>query len=198
MSRPRSSVPNQCCADGALRTSVQLVAMGSYGESSGAKIASTMNVAMITSPTTAPLRRSSRRSALRAGLSNSSEALIGIAPTMASLMRSIPQPWIDEDIGDIGNQVQRNVDGRGHQHHALHHGIVAVENGIDDQLPKPGNRKYLLRQHGAGQERAEFERGQGDHRRQRVAHGMLENDRAFGKTLGASGPNVVTLKHLQH
>src|SRR5690242_14353596 len=137
MSRPRSSVPNQCCIEGGLRTSVQLVAMGSYGESRGANTASTMNIAITTSPTTAPLRRSSRRSARLAGLSSFSEAVIGMEPRTASLMLSIPQPWIDENIGDIGNEVQRNVDGSGHQHDALHHGVVAIENGIDDQLSEP-------------------------------------------------------------
>ena len=38
-SRPFSSVPIQCASDGALRIAVQLVAIGSYGAISGAKIA---------------------------------------------------------------------------------------------------------------------------------------------------------------
>ena len=40
MSRPRSSVPSQCAADGALRMAVKLVCSGSYGVTSGARMAS--------------------------------------------------------------------------------------------------------------------------------------------------------------
>ena len=57
---------------------------------------------------------------------------------------STPQPRVDEDIGDIGNQVERDVDGRGHQNDTLHHGIIAVEHGIDDQLAKAGDRENLF------------------------------------------------------
>ena len=39
MSRPTSSVPNQCVPVGALRIALQLASMGSNGEMSGAKIA---------------------------------------------------------------------------------------------------------------------------------------------------------------
>src|ERR1700741_392584 len=135
ISRPRSSVPNQCCAEGALRTSDQLVAMGSKGGAKGANTAITMKAAITASPTTAPLRLNSRRSARRAGLSSSSE-ITGRAPMTASVMLSSPQPRVDEDVGDVGNQVERDVDRSRRQHHALHHGVVAVEYGIDDQLAK--------------------------------------------------------------
>src|ERR1044071_8626207 len=39
-SRPSSSVPNGCAAEGGLRTAAQLVATGSYGETNGAASAS--------------------------------------------------------------------------------------------------------------------------------------------------------------
>src|ERR1700733_4472789 len=111
-----------------------------------------MKVAITTSPTTAPLRANSRRSARRAGLSSSSETM-GIAPSVVSVMRSGPQPRIDQDIGDIGNQVQRDVDGRRHQHHALHDRVIAIEYGIHDQLAEAGYRENLFGQHRARQQR---------------------------------------------
>src|SRR6202165_868635 len=103
-----------------------------------------MNGAITTMPTTAPLRCNRRRSARRAGLSSSSGAAMGIAPSAASVMRLTPQPWIDQDIGDIGDQVQRDVDGRRHQHDALQDGIIAIEHGIDDQLAESRNREDML------------------------------------------------------
>ena len=121
-----------------------------------------------------------------------------MAPSAASVMGYALSRGIDEDIGDVGDQVQRDVDRRRHQHDALHDGVVAVEHGIDDQLAEARNRKNLLGQHRARQQRAEFERAQRDDRRQRVAHGVLEDDRAFGKALGAGGADVIAFQHLQH
>src|ERR1700755_2706482 len=107
-----------------------------------------MNAAITASPTTAPLRLNSRCSARWAGLSSSSDAT-GRAPTTASVMSSSPQPRVDEDIGDVGDQVERDVDRRRGQHYALHHGVVTVEHGVDDELAESWNGENLLGQHGA-------------------------------------------------
>src|SRR3954451_16964166 len=111
----------------------------------------TINVAMTTRPTTAPLRWNNRRNARRAGLSKASESVIGTAPIAVSVMRSCPQPWIDEDIGDIGDQVQGDVNGRRYQHDGVHDRITAVEHGIGAELAETRCRKHLLGQHPARQ-----------------------------------------------
>ncbi len=67
-SRPFWSVPIQCAQDGALRIAVQLVAIGSYGATSGANTATSTTKTITTSPNTASLRPRNRRSASRAGL----------------------------------------------------------------------------------------------------------------------------------
>ena len=41
---------------------------------------------------------------------------------------------------------------RGAEHHALDDAIVAVEDGIDDQLAEAGDGEDLLGQHGAGEQ----------------------------------------------
>src|SRR5262245_61511241 len=106
----------------------------------------TTKAAITASPATAPLRLNSRRNARRAGLSSSSDTT-GRAPTTASVMSSSSQPGVDEDIGDVGDQVERDVDRCRRQDHALYHGIVAIEHGIDDELAEAGNRENLLGQH---------------------------------------------------
>ena len=73
-SRPTSSVPNQCAADGALRTADQLVASGSYGATQGASSASSATSTSTTAPNTAVGRASSVRSASRQGPSPASTA----------------------------------------------------------------------------------------------------------------------------
>src|SRR6185312_8557203 len=127
MSRPSSSVPNQCKADGALRTLVQLCATGSYGVTRGAKIASRMNSTITARPNTAPLRRNSRRVRRRHGVSIVAALASGMRSMVASAMRSAAQPWIDQDVGDIGEQIERDVDRRRDQHDALHDRVVAIE-----------------------------------------------------------------------
>ncbi|CAH0326539.1 hypothetical protein SRABI106_04690 [Rahnella aquatilis] len=49
-SRPTSSVPNQCSAEGACKRSVRLMAFGSCGTSHGEKIMMKSTISMIASP----------------------------------------------------------------------------------------------------------------------------------------------------
>src|SRR4051794_22087046 len=120
---------------------------------------------MTASPTKAPLRLKSRRSARRAGLSSSWTSALAKAPSVASVMASCPQSRIDKDVGDIGDQIERDIDRCRNQHHALDDRVVAIEDGIDNQLTEAWNRKYLLSQHRAGEQRAQFECAQGDYGR---------------------------------
>ena len=66
-SRPMSSVPNQCTADGAWRIALQLVSMGSKGAIHGAPSAMTTNAATTTRPKSALGRRASFSQARRHG-----------------------------------------------------------------------------------------------------------------------------------
>jgi hypothetical protein len=49
-----------------------------------------------------------------------------------------------------------------------------------------------------GQQGAEVERQQGDHRRHGVAQGVLQHHAAFGEALGARRADVVGAHRLQH
>jgi hypothetical protein len=60
MSRPSSSVPNQCAAEGALSRAASSMCAGFCGASHGAKMANTVNITMSTIPAAASgLRRAS-------------------------------------------------------------------------------------------------------------------------------------------
>ncbi len=92
-SRPISSVPNQYCALGALRTALQLVATGSYGAMYGAKTAITTKKITTTRPSIAPRRRTRRRQARWPGVAprgmttGGRTALIGRQPLSRGLTR---------------------------------------------------------------------------------------------------------------
>src|SRR6476646_7318271 len=197
VSRPRSSVPNQWDADGGWRTEVQLCAIASYGLNNGAKTASAIKNATMTSPKTALLRRKSRRTARRSGVSGTSFAAINLLLTAMSAM-SRTQSRIDEDVGDVGKQIEHDVDRRRDEYDALYHRVVAIEDGVDDQLAEARNRENLFREHCTRQERPEFKRAERDDGGQRVAHGMLEDDRAFVEAFCARRPHVIAFEDLQH
>src|SRR5271165_1442826 len=134
-SRPTSSVPNQCASEGALRTVAQLCAVGSYGAMTGASKARSANSTMSSSPKTAALRMNRRRTARTRGLSAFSVRAVrnrSSSPVVSPM--SGPQPRIDQNAGDVGQQIEHDVDRRRHQDDALDDGIIAVEHGIDDQL----------------------------------------------------------------
>src|SRR5438105_6031124 len=127
---------------------------------------------MTISPKTAPLRRASRRSARRVGVSirASRRSAVNAGEYVASAI-STPQPWIDEDVKDIGDEIERDVCGGSYQNDSLHDRIVAIEHRVDDELAETRNCEDLLGQHRPREQRAELERAERDHRGERVAHG---------------------------
>src|SRR5690349_13130569 len=129
-SRPISSVPNQCADDGALRIALQLVASGSCGESQGAKIATTRKNTITASAITAMRRRSKRRNARAPGL----DSRTGTASMASVAMPSAAQARIHEVVRDVREQIEGDVCGGREQHHALHHGVITIEHGVDDEL----------------------------------------------------------------
>ena len=134
-SRPISSVPNQCAALGALRIALQLVAIGSCGAIQRREAArarrrparppSAEHRAAPAQQAAPRARRCRRR--LRSACSKRHHAAIS------------PQPRIDHEVGQVGEQVEHDVGRRGDQHHALHHRVVAVEHRVDDQLAEAGD-----------------------------------------------------------
>ena len=68
MSRPSSSVPSQCAAEGPERRSGRLIAAGSWGAIQGAKMASTVKITTRTIPAAASgFRPMARRKRCAAG-----------------------------------------------------------------------------------------------------------------------------------
>src|SRR5690606_34980219 len=63
MSRPNSSVPNQCSADGGRSRTLRFWASGAYGASRGARAARRASTTTRTRPTTAARLRTKRRTA---------------------------------------------------------------------------------------------------------------------------------------
>src|ERR1700730_2461122 len=85
-----------------------------------------------TAPTMAPRRLTRRRTARRQGCdSGVAAALVSIGTSEAL---SGTQARVDEEIGEVGEQIEQDIRRRGEEHDALHHGVIAVEHGVDDEL----------------------------------------------------------------
>src|SRR5438477_5678187 len=150
-----------------------------------------------TAPTMAPRRLTSRRTARRQGCDCGVPAAV-VSMAVAVIASSRAQARVDEEIGEVGEKVEEDIGGRGEEDDALHHGIVAVEHGIDDKLAEPGNGEDLLRQDGAGEQLAELERTERDDRDERIAQPVLQDDDALVEALGARRADIVGAHHLQH
>ena len=132
-SRPISSVPNQCAADGALRIALQLVASGSYGATTGASNAThhdehdhheaDRRAAPAQEP---PQRMRARRHAERVGRRGQ-----GVVARRHHCTRIC---GLTTTYAMSASEVQHDVRRRGEQHDALHDRVVAIEHGVDDQL----------------------------------------------------------------
>src|SRR5437870_3000569 len=134
-SRPRSSVPNGCASEGALRIWLQSVRAGSLVAIHGAPSAMTTKIATTIAPTTAAGRwratRQRRHHAPACGLAASAASgsdtadvavLSGIGGAPADA-----DAWVQDRVGDVHQQVDEHVRRRREQHHALHDRIVARE-----------------------------------------------------------------------
>src|SRR5438046_8861232 len=95
-----------------------------------------------------------------------------------------PEPRIDQHVGDISEQVEKDVGRGGDQGDPLNYGVVAIEHAVDDQLAEAGDREDLLGQDRAGEQRAALERAERNTSGQRIANGALGDDDGFGETRG--------------
>src|SRR5215467_5731009 len=147
-SRPYWSLPRTKRAPGGWSDSRGAVLIGSRGLSHGAAAAIEASKDRITRPRTAPRCRVRRRS----------------APGRLAESDS----GIDVGIGDVDQHVDQHV-GRGdEQHGALHERKGLGEDAADDEAAETGAAEDGLDDHGAGQEIAELQAEDRDHRDERI------------------------------
>src|SRR5690242_15206062 len=110
--------------------------VGLYEESTPASRAAAMKTSRMRAPATT-LRLPSRRRSHRGRMDGDAA---GAAATRTSTVASvIADARVDERVEEIHAEVDEHVGGGGDEDHALHHGIVAPEDGRDDQATQPGN-----------------------------------------------------------
>src|SRR5947208_16525379 len=180
-SRPNRSVPNGWRGLGPWNTWAASIAVGENGATSAAK-----------SPTTT-MRRSAAHAATKSGLRASERG--GAAPVPGS---AAPETGIENRIEEIHDEVQDHEGGREQQNHALDHGVVTLEDRVEEKPPDAGQRKDVLDDDDAAHDVAELGAGDRDDGDQRVAERVVEGHPALGQPLGAGRADVLASEDVEH
>src|SRR5882724_11873041 len=188
-SRPRWSVPRRCARPsapsrvGGLRRARSDCRSGSW-TTQGATTASTARKATTPSPSRMShgMRRPRGRVFCIAAKASSAGAGAGI----------------EEAIEKIDGEVDDDEHHRGEEDRALHHGIVAIVDGLHGEPANAGPGKDGLRHHRPPQERTPMERGGGANRTGGVTEGVLGHHDHLAEPLGSRRADVVGAEHLEH
>src|SRR5215470_8411463 len=160
MSRPNSSVPRMWMALGGLSREAGDSRVGLYEESTPARSAAAMKTSRMSAPATT-LRLASRRRSQRGRVDGATADAAGTrTSTVASV---IADARVDERVEQIHAQVDEDVGGGDDEHHPLHHGIVAAENGRDDESAQARDVEDDLRHDGASDQDGRGDADHGDH-----------------------------------
>src|SRR5215475_7852494 len=111
---------------------------------------------------------------------------------------AVADAGVEVSIGDVGEEIDQHEGGGDDEQRALHHGIVAREDALDDQPSHSGQREDRLGEHGAAQVVAELEAEDGENRDHGVAEGMPIDDEPIRDALGARRAHVILAQHLEH
>src|SRR6187431_1984347 len=147
-SRPSSSVPSRCSAEGSCRRSLTAVSFGSKPLNGPASSdTATTQARAIAAPSTIR-RRNSLRSTSGTPSGRRGTGFSGplTAPawggrdcwSLRGAVTSVLHPWIDHRVQEVDGEVDDHVDYRHHQQRALDHRVVAPDHRTDHQVADAG------------------------------------------------------------
>src|SRR5216684_2962387 len=182
MSRPSWSVPSGWSQLGRSKVWVWSLAIGLWGASTSAKIATNTRMMTMPAPTSAAALRRSRRSPCTngdsAGLARAPQAtpvatgrsasprlpprigrdFVGsVSPPSAMVSSGVPDPRIQERIGQVHEEVHDDEGERRQQSEALHLLVVARDDGLDAEGAQARHGEERLHHDGAADEEADLE-----------------------------------------
>ena len=105
---------------------------------------------------------------------------------------------IDAHVDQVDDQVDQHEQEGDQQQVGGHHRDVGILHGLDEHQPHARPLEHGFRDDGKGDDQAELQADDGDHRHQRVAQGMAEVDGAVRQAAGAGELDVVGAQYLQH
>src|SRR4051812_46928936 len=194
--RPKLSVPNANSVPGGRNLKRIANLVGSTGAIQGAKAAASRMMPNRPSPKRNDRWWSRRFSVIHAGcwcaVGMSALSSSGAAPLLMAHSR------IEQGVANVHPDIDQHEECGDEEQAALNHRIVAIENGLRQQLAHAGNREQRLRHNRAGHQQAHDDAHHRGDRNQRVGQRMLHHHEPFRQTLGARGADVVLPQYLQH
>src|SRR6266508_4902334 len=173
-SRPKSSVPKRCAADGARRRSRTLIAIGSCGAMSGAKEARSRRPPKSAKPRTIGGDRRARptKAANAPGRRSIAAGSLGVADTR-----------IEPRIQHVHREIHEHEGDGAHQDGALDEREIAIEDRLRRETPDPRPAEDVLDDVRATKERAELEADDRRDRDERVLQRVPQDDHALPQAL---------------
>ena len=115
-----------------------------------------------------------------------------------SIAISICNPGIEQGVGDVDQQIDRDIDARGQKDHRLDHRIIARQHGIDGEAADAGQVEHALGDDDAGNQKREAGADHGDDGHGGVAQRVAQQHGALADALGARGAHIILAQHVQH
>ena len=93
----------------------------------------------------------------------------------------VPDPGVEECVGEIDEKVQGHHHRGDDQVHRLHHRIVQAGEGLEEEEPDAGQAEDRLDDHRAADVERDLQSDQADHRDHRVLERVPQDDRPLGR-----------------
>ena len=110
----------------------------------------------------------------------------------------VPNPGVEVGVEQVDQEVVDQDEGGKEEVDARDHRIVTVRQRRDEQRPQSGQVEQRLDDHRAPHQDRHLQSDEGDHRDQRVLHGVADDNQPLAQPLGPRRPDVVLPQHLQH
>src|SRR6476620_1488051 len=114
------------------------------------------------------------------------------------LIASVLHARIDDQVQEVDRQIDEDVESRDEQQRPLDHWIVPAQDGGYDEVPDTGQAEDRFGHDRAADQQCERETEYGDHRYQRIAQRVVEDDVAFGQSFGTRGADVILAEDVEH
>src|ERR1035437_1560320 len=184
------SVPMRCVRLGPCRWSESTPIVGSYGDMYGARIAPATKTVMKNRPMRAgPLRSRRRRASCHRP--RLARAVGAMARPVGVAISAVPDPWVQERVPDVHDQIHRHEDHGEDQDQRLDDDEVVVLDRGDHPGAHAVPAEDRFGQHRAGEQRSRLEADHGGQRQPGVAHDVAVVDASVGQALGSGGPDIV-------
>jgi hypothetical protein len=114
------------------------------------------------------------------------------------LKTTLTDPWVDDDVEDVRDQVRNDEHGREDQRDRLHHGVVLVLDRRDQLGAEPVQAERELDDHGAGDQVADRETAHRHDRNERTPERMADDDGRPAEPPAPSRLDVLQFERVDH